>query len=127
MTNDIDNQEEFVRWAYMIQWTALVLPPTLALSLIYLLLIRGRVTNSELRSHVNWQLMTCGLIVAMIPIGLILFFVGMSGVNTDAPISIMSTFALVGALALFLPWLVYRLLRGTIRFRKQVPMVTLLP
>ena len=124
---EIDDQERHVRWAYVVQWATLLMPPAILLSLIYLLLVRSRVTHSELRSHVNWQLMTCGLVLAMIPLALILLFTGLSGVNTDAPVSIFATFVLVGASTLFVPWLLYRLLRGTIRFSKQLPMETLFP
>ena len=127
MSDDIDHQEKLVRWAYIVQWAAVVMPPLIVASLIYLVLIRGRVTHGELRTHVNWQLMTCGLIAAMVPAALLLLFVGLSGVNTDAPISIIATFLLLGASALFVPWLLYRLLRGTMRFTKQVPMESLFP
>ncbi len=125
--NDTSMQEKLVLWAYLIQWATLVMPPAIAVSLIYLVLVRRRVTHSELRSHVNWQLTTCGVVAASIPIAFGLLFVGFSGVNTDSPIAIAATFILVGVSFLFLPWLLYRLLRGTIRFSKQLPMKTLLP
>ena len=125
--NDIDRQEKIVLWAYVVQWTTLVMPPALIASLIFLLLIRGRITHVDIRSHVNWQLATFGMIAAMIPIALILFFVGLSGVNTDSLISILSTFALVGASTVLLPWLFYRLLYGTMRFSRQLPMERLFP
>ncbi|MBT8098477.1 MAG: hypothetical protein KJO82_01940 [Gammaproteobacteria bacterium] len=124
---DTDSQEKLVLWAYIIQWAAIIAPPLVVGSLVYLLLIRGRITHGEVRSHVNWQLATCGLIAAMIPIGFGLLVIGFSGVNTDSPVSIIATFALVGASALFLPWLLYRLLYGTIRFSKQLPMERLFP
>ena len=114
-------------WAYGIQWAALVMPPIVMVSLVYLLVMRPRITHVELRTHMNWQLATCGVIAALIPIGIGLLFIGFSGVNTDALISIAATFALVGASSLFVPWLIYRLLRGTIRFSKQLPMVSLFP
>lgn len=122
-----EREEKLVFWAYLSQWACLVMPPVVVVSLAYLLLIRRRITHPEVRSHVNWQLATYGLIVAMIPIGLGLLVIGMSGVNTDSPISIIATFTLVGASALFLPWLLYRLLFGTIRFSKQLPMERLFP
>ena len=124
MNPDIENQENLVRGGYLLQWLALVLPPLIALSAIYLFLIRGHVVHNELRSHVRWQLITCGLVVVMFPIALLLLVIGMSGWNTDSPVSILATFAMVGFGALYLPWLVFRLLRGTIRFSKQVPMTS---
>ena len=124
MNAGIENQENLVRWGYLLQWLALVLPPTIALSAIYLLLIRGHVVHNELRSHVRWQLITCGLVAVMFLIALLLLVIGMSGWNTDSPFSILATFAMVGFGALYLPWLIYRLLRGTIRFSRQVPMTS---
>ena len=124
---DIDYQEKLVRAAYVMQWGSLLIPPLIVVSLIYLLAVRRRVGHVELRSHLNWQLMTCGMIAAMIPLALLLLFIGLSGVNTDAPISIVATFTLVGASALFLPWLLYRLLRGTVQFTRQLPMKRLFP
>ena len=67
------------------------------------------------------------LVAVMIPIAFVLLFIGFSGVNTDAPISIISTFVLVGASFLFFPWLLYRLLWGTVRFSKELPMERLTP
>ena len=126
VSNDIDRQEKLVLWGYVIQWAALFMPPAVAVSLVYLLIIRSRVPHRELRSHVSWQLMTCVLIAALIPIALLLFFTGLSGINMDSPVSIVATFALVGGSVLFLPWLLYRLLNGTIRFARQEPMKSLI-
>lgn len=127
MTSDIDTQEKHVRWVYVVQWAALLFPPAIVLSLIYLLVLRGHVTHRELRSHVNWQLTTCGIVLAMIPLMLVLLVIGMSGFNTDDPISILATFVMAGASAVFLPWMLYRLLRGTTRFNKQLPMKAMFP
>ena len=127
MTHELDRQERYVRWAYIVQWTALAFPPTMVLSLVYLLAFRGRVTHSELRSHISWQLATCGIIVALIPIALLLLMIAMSGFKDDAPISIITAFMLAGLSSMFLPWLLYRLLFGTIRFADERPMTRLWP
>ena len=103
------------------------MPPMIILSLAYLLLLRRRVSHVELRTHVNWQLATLGIIAAAIPAGIGLLFIGFSGWNTDSPVSIIATFVLLGASCLFVPWLLYRLVRGTMRFSKQLPMRTLFP
>ena len=71
---DTDIQEKYVLWAYGIQWAGLVMPPVVIVSLAYLLVMRPRITHAELRSHINWQLATCGVIAALIPIGLGLLF-----------------------------------------------------
>ena len=81
------------------------------------LVLRAYVVHDELRSHVDWQLMTCAQIAAMVVLGFALLAIGLSGFSTDAPVSIVATFVLYGGSLLFLPWLLYRLLRGTIRFR----------
>jgi len=120
--SDTEQQERLVRWAYGIQWSALVFPPAILASLVYLLLIRNRVTNPDIYSHLRWQLATCVTTFALIPIGLILLVIGLSGVNTDAVVSIFSTFALVGLGTLFPLWFIYRLIRGAIRFSKELPM-----
>lgn len=125
--DDTDKQEKLVGWAYAMQWSTLIMPPAIVASLVYLLVVRGRITHADIRSHVRWQLTTCAVIAALIPIALGLLFVGFSGVNTDALISIVATFVLVGGSCLFLPWFLYRLLHGTIRFSRQLPMQTLLP
>ena len=124
---DTDSQEKLVFWAYMLQWACVVMPPVVVVSFGYLLLIRRRVTHPEVRSHVSWQLATYGLIALVFLFGIALLFIGLAGVNNDSPISIVATFTLMGASALFLPWLLYRLLFGTIRFSQQVPMERLFP
>ena len=124
--SEIDRQERLVLWGYVLQWAALIVPPAVAVSLIYLLIIRPRVPHHELRSHISWQLMTCWLIAALIPVALLLLFAGLSGFNTDSIISIIATFALTGGAILFVPWLLYRLLHGTIRFARQEPMKSLI-
>lgn len=125
--SETDRQEKLVLYGYFVQWATLVFPPALIASLVYLLVVRGRVTHSELRSHIDWQLMTCAIVAAMVPVTFLLLVVGLSGVGTDAPVSIFVTFLLVGASFLFLPWLLYRLLRGTMTFSKQRPMRRLFP
>lgn len=122
LSPELAKQEKLVFWGYLIQWSFWIFLPSIAISLIYLLIIRGRVTNTALRSHIKWQLATLGLILAMIPIALLFVFIGLSGINTDAPVSIAATFIVIGASFLFLPWLLYRLLYGTIKFSKQTPM-----
>ena len=118
----IDEQEKLVHWGYAIQWCTLLWPPAIVASALYLLWIRKRIRNRDIRSHVSWQLVTASITVLAIPVAIILLFVGLSGVNTDSPISIAATFALVGGSYLFLPWLAYRLLRGSIRFSNELPM-----
>ncbi len=120
--SETEHQERLVLWAYGIQWAMLVFPPAILASLIYLLFIRDRVVNPDIHSHVRWQLVTCFAMLAMIPVGFLLLVIGLSGVNTDAVVSIVATFALVGIPALFPLWLIYRLIRGTIRFSNELPM-----
>ena len=103
------------------------MPPALIALLVYLLVVRNRVTVKELRSHVKWQLTTLGVMAVFVLIAIVLFVVAGSGVNTDAPISIIATFILVGVLTLFPLLLLYRFAWGTIRFSKQLPMEKLLP
>ena len=126
--SDIDRQENLVRWAYVIQWATLVVLPAIVLSLAYLLLVRNRVTHGELRSHLNWQLMTNAVIFALIPVALAMVaIVSISGVSVDGPLVVISTYLLLGAFSLWLPGLVYRLIRGSIRFSRQEPMNSLFP
>lgn len=125
--SDTDRQEKYVFHGYLIQWATIVFPPAIIASLVYLLVIRPRITHPEVRSHVNWQLMTCGLIAAMIPLSLAFVAIALSGVSSDSPLSIAATFVLLGGSLLFLPWLLYRLLRGTIMLSKQLPMPSLFP
>lgn len=125
--NDTDRQEKFVFHGYLIQWASIVFPPAIIASLVYLLVIRPRVTHPEVRTHVNWQLVTCGLVAAMILLSLVFVAIGLSGVSSDSPLAIVATFALLGGSLLFLPWLLYRLLRGTIMLSKQQPMPSLFP
>jgi uncharacterized membrane protein len=125
--SDTEEQERLVRWAYGIQWSALLFPPAILASLVYLLFIRNRITNPDIHSHVRWQLVTCVTTIAMVPIGFFLLVIGLSGVNTGAVMSIIATFALVGFGALFPLWPIYRLIRGTIRFSKDLPMEKMFP
>lgn len=125
--NDTETQQRLVLWAYVIQWSSLLVLPAMLGSLVYLLAIRQRVTVGGLRSHVDWQLMTCWTLVAAIPIGLALLYVGASGISTDAPISIVATFVLLGLACLFPLWFMYRLFWGSVKFYTQSPMTTLFP
>ena len=124
---DTDSQDQLVLWAYIVQWATIVMPPFIVASLIYLLVIRNKITNPDIRTHVSWQLATCGLIAVLIAVGYGLLVIGLSGFNTDSPFSILATFALMGASALFFPWLFYRLIYGTVRFSRQQPMERLVP
>lgn len=123
--NAINQQEDYVLWGYIIQWCMLIIPPAYFASLIYVLIMRSRVPHAGLRSHFSWQLATLGQILFLFLVAALLFVVGMSGIGTDAPVSIIATFLVVGGSLLFVPWLLYRLLRGTIRFRAQQPMLKL--
>ena len=125
-SKETERQEELVRYSYLVQWSMLVIPPMFFASLVYLLVLRRRITHFELRTHVKWQLATCVMILVLIAAGLVLLFVGLSGVNTDAPISVVATFVLMGGSAVFFPWLLYRLLYGNWRFAQQVPMQSVL-
>ena len=111
-----------MHWGYAIQWCTLLCPPAMIASVLYLLAIRKRILNRDIHTHVSWQLVTASMTVLAIPIAIMLLFVGLSGVNNDSPISIIATFALIGGSYLFLPWLAYRLLRGSIRFSSELPM-----
>jgi len=122
-----DPQPRLVLWGYAIQWAALLMPPLIVVALIYLLVIRSRLTSQGLRSHIDWQLTTSGIAVVLIVIGALLFVVGMSGINTDAPISIIATFILVGLTGIFPVWLLYRVIWGSIQFSRRAPMNRLLP
>lgn len=126
-SKETERQEELVRYSYLLQWSMLVLPPMLFASLIYLLVLRRRITHFELRTHVKWQLATCIMILVLIVAAVIFLFVGLSGVNTDSPIAIAATFVLMGGSAVFFPWLLYRLIYGNWRFAQQVPMRFVLP
>lgn len=120
--SSIEEQEKLVHWGYAIQWCTLLWPPAIVASVLYLLWIRKRIPNRDIHSHVSWQLVTASVTMLAIPVAIVLLFVGLSGVNTDSPISIAATFALIGGSYLFLPWLAYRLLRGSIRFSNELPM-----
>lgn len=114
-------------WGYLIQWSALIIPPALVVSFGYLLLMRQQITNPDIRSHWRWQLTTCAIVAALIPVFFGLLFIGFAGFNTDSPLSIIATFLLVGGSFLFMPWILYRLVWGTMRFSKQIPMNRMFP
>ena len=122
---DSDSQQRLVLWGYIIQWATLLMPLALVVSLFYALITRSRVTNAGLRSHLDWQLATVGIVVLVAVVAAILFFVGLSGVNTDAPVSIVATFMVVGLVTALPLWLLYRLVRGTLQFSKKLPMQSL--
>ncbi len=118
----VEEQERLVRWGYAIQWGTLLFPPVMLASLLYLLWIRKGIVNRDIHTHVSWQLVTATATLLAIPAAILLLFIGLSGFGTDSPVSIIATFALVGGSYLFLPWLAYRLLRGSIRFSGELPM-----
>jgi len=115
-------ERDLVLWGYILQWVTFVMPLALVASPIYLLAVRRTVTTPWLATHIKWQLTTCVMIVAAIPIGYLALFAGLSGIGTDAPLSIIVTFLLVGVSAMFPVWLIYRFLRGTLRYSKGLPM-----
>jgi uncharacterized membrane protein len=127
MDTDIEKQALLVRLAYVMQWSLFVLPPLAVVSPIYLLFIRRQVTNRALRSHVDWQLMTFIMIALAIAAALALLFIGFWGADTNSPIFVFATLMLIGAAALFPAWVLYRLIRGTMRFANEAPMTALLP
>ena len=111
-----------MHWGYAIQWCTLLCPPAMAASVVYLLIIQKHIRNHDIRTHVSWQLVTASATVLAIPVAIILLMIGLSGVNSDSPVPIVATFALIGGSYLFLPWLAYRVLRGSIRFSNELPM-----
>lgn len=123
---DMDRQEQLVLYGYAMQWSMLVIPPMFIVSLAYVVLLRRRITHYEIRSHVSWQLATCLITLALFGIAIVLLIIGMSGVNTDAPLSVLAIFALMGGTALFLPWLLYRLILGSLKLSRQEPMRSVL-
>ena len=123
---DTDRQEQLVLYGYVVQWSMLVIPPMFIVSLIYSLLLRKRVTHFEIRTHASWQLATCLMILALLGAAALLFVVAMSGVNTDAPLSVLATFVLMGGSVLFVPWLFYRLIFGNVKLSRQEPMQSVL-
>lgn len=118
----VDREKKLVLWGYLLQWGSLVMPFAIIGSLIYVLVLRSRLTQPWLRTHFAWQLSTCIIIAAAIPVGLGLLAVGFSGVATDAPVSIVATFLLVGVSFLFPFWFIYRCLRGTMNYSGGRPM-----
>ena len=125
--SDSKGQQLFVFWGYVIQWLTILMPLALLVSLVYVVVVRGRVMNPALRSHIDWQLATCLVSLSILALALGLLIVGLSGVATDAQISVIATFALLALLSVAPFWLLYRLVRGTLRFRNKLPMEKLFP
>lgn len=123
--SDSESQQRLVLWGYIIQWTTVIMPVTLIASAIYVLLVRGRVANVALRSHLDWQLATAGIAILVALLAGVLFFVGLSGVSTDAPLAIIATYTVLGLAAVLPLWMLYRLLHGTLQFSKKLPMQNL--
>lgn len=122
--NPAEQEKALILWGYVLQWGTLVMPPALLVSLIYVLVVRKRVSSDWLVSHIRWQLATCIIVAAAIPVAFGLLFTGFAGVATDAPISIVATFALLGGASAFPLWLLYRLGWGTIKYFQDAPMRT---
>lgn len=116
------NEKKLVLWGYILQWASLVMPFAILASPIYVLVVRGRVTHPWLRTHFVWQLATCGLIGMAAVVGALFFVIGLSGVSTDNPISIVATFLAVGLSVVFPFWFIYRCLRGTMNYSGERPM-----
>ena len=123
----IEQQEKLVQWGYLVQWCALAFPPLVVASLLYLLVIRKYIANRDIYSHVSWQLGTAGVAVLALPVAFLLLMIGLSGWNSDSLLAIVSTLFLTAAGFVFLPWLIYRLIRGTANFANEQPMSRLFP
>lgn len=124
--DDIEKQQKLVSWAYTMQWATLLLPPAILASAVLLFTIRKRITNPGLRSHLHWQIMTCIIAALLIGAAILLFVIGMSGLHTDAPISVIAVFMCTGIMSLMLPWFIYRLVRGTLYFSRESAMTSLI-
>ncbi|HSG64861.1 MAG TPA: hypothetical protein VLD39_07665, partial [Gammaproteobacteria bacterium] len=110
--SDTAGQQRIVLWAYVIQWIAIFMPLVLAALLVYVLIARRRVVDPALRSHLDWQLVTCLVAAATMVVAAVLFIIGLSGISTDAPISIVATFTLLALVTVAPLWLLYRVVRG---------------
>ncbi|MEL7297356.1 MAG: hypothetical protein AAGJ86_06815 [Pseudomonadota bacterium] len=115
-------QEQRVLVAYVMQWAMVALPPLAIINIAYLLWGRARVPHVELRSHIRWQLATLVILATIAVTGIGLLALAFAGVNTDAPLSIAATFLLYAIGAAVVPWFFYRVIFGTFRFRRQLPM-----
>ncbi|MEM7762978.1 MAG: hypothetical protein AAF290_02795 [Pseudomonadota bacterium] len=122
VTPTIEAQEQRVLVAYALQWAMLIIPLLAIANIGYLLWARSRVPHVELRSHIHWQLATLAILALIAVTGLGLLGLAFAGVNTDAPLSIAATFLLYGIGAVIIPWFFYRVIFGTYRFRRQLPM-----
>ena len=98
------------------------MPVALLVSPFYVLAVRRKITTPWLQTRRRWQLTTCIMLAAAIPVGFLLLFTGFAGWNADSPISIAATFLLVGISSLFPIWLIYRFLRGTLTYSRGRPM-----
>jgi uncharacterized membrane protein len=125
--SDTERQQQLVLWAYVIQWVAIFLPFALFVLLVYVLVARRRVVEPALRSHLDWQLVTCLVAAGAAVVAVALLFIALSGINTDAPISIGATFTLLALLTVAPLWLLYRVVRGTLQYRMKLPMANLFP
>ena len=122
VTTPDKKEKDLVLWGYILQWITFVMPLALVASPIYLLAVRRTVTTPWLGTHIKWQLTTCVMVVAAIPIAYLALFLGLSGIGSVGPLAIIVTFLLVGVSAMFPAWLIYRFLRGTLRYSKGLPM-----
>jgi len=125
--SDTEKQQRLVLWAYVIQWIAIFMPFALVVLLIYVLAARRAVVEPALRSHLDWQLVTCLVAAGVAVVAVALLFIALSGINTDAPISIGATFTLLALLTVAPLWLLYRVVRGTLQYRLKLPMENLFP
>lgn len=114
-----EHEKKLIFWGYLLQWGSLVMPFALIAALVYVLVIRGRLTQPWLRTHAAWQLTTCLIVAIAIPVAFGLLAAGLSGFSTDSPIAIAATFLLVGASFLFPVWFIYRCLRGTMAYSRE--------
>jgi len=70
---------------------------------------------------------TCLVAAITAVVAVVLLFIGLSGIATDAPISIVATFTLLALLTVAPLWLLYRVVRGTLQYRMKLPMASLFP
>lgn len=124
MSEDLEQQERLAFYGYLIQWAGLVFTPMLLVSLIYTFTVR--IAHDEIRSHLRWQRATCLILVAMILAFLALLAIGMAGVNSDHPASIAAVFLASGLAFVALPYVLYRMIKGSVRLKQQLPMESML-
>ena len=114
-------EARWILWGYVLQCAGLLVPLLLVASPLYVWIVRGRVAEGWLSTHLRWQRDTA-LVVAAAVLAMMVMLVFDAVLAGEGVTYAGDWIVLALGLAIAVPlWVVYRIARGMLKYVKRLP------